>query len=62
MRIDGVGQIMRKQDGARGLAATSWGGEFSRRATPKQVMEVEAKGNICGGWRLFNEGLLVLLH
>jgi hypothetical protein len=53
---------MKKQDGARGVVATSWGGEFPRRATPKQVMEVEAKSNVCGGWRLFNEGLLVLLH
>jgi hypothetical protein len=53
---------MKRQDGARGATPTSWGGDFPRRATPKQVMEVEAEDNVCEGWLLFNEELLTLFH
>jgi hypothetical protein len=46
---------MKRQNEASGAIVTSWGGEFARKATPKQVTKVEVEGNVCGGWRLLNE-------
>jgi hypothetical protein len=59
---DGLLKVWADHEEARwgkGAVAILWGGAFSRRVAPKQVVEVEVEGNICGRWQFLNRGLLM---